>query len=439
MSSTYVIPASSAAKLLDRVKTMKRKHLRSGLPMPSVTILETFDDHVQLRDPMSVIRGNPSGVRSLTVKLARVEVDGFSAKVGDWNLIGYRSAINDRIVETGTMPLVHDPAALCCSHCETDRKRKSSYVFSKSDAIGPAVEIGSTCAAAFLGASANEAALSAMSSSASFLAALEVLASPPYAFSEDDVLEEAETVLAAANLIVARDGYVSARDARQNGTEATWRTVVRELSSYRSTGETSGLDAMDLDDYASADAIAEWCRAENAADQRRDTYFSKVVRVLENGLQEIRDVAILTSACETYRRQLATTAAKERMSDFVSGSDHVGLVGDKGYKVVSVVSIRPFQGRYGKGSVHTMIDSSANILVWFSSSADSDFEPGQSYEIQATVKSHDTCPSGRFEGARQTVLTRVAKISDLGPATFPWDEAVEPELPRSSGSSSWKL
>ena len=87
-----------------------------------------------------------------------------------------------------------------------------------------------------------------------------------------------------------------------------------------------------------------------------------------------------------------------------SNSEHVGNVGDKVEKVVTLKRISSFETHfsyYGETVyVYNFEDESGNVIVW-KSSANTDLQGGETVTIRGTIKALD-----EYKGVKQTVLTR---------------------------------
>jgi len=85
-------------------------------------------------------------------------------------------------------------------------------------------------------------------------------------------------------------------------------------------------------------------------------------------------------------------------------SCHIGEPGKRMTLKVKVTKILPKEGNYGVIYITNMLafcnkSGFADQITWFASK--NDMEPGKTYTIKCTVKSH-----GKYKGQKQTIVTR---------------------------------
>lgn len=423
MPQIFEIPLSKLDTIYKRLRRVAKKNHASGLPTPSVELLETSFRETEVKDALARLRGADRNSRTVRIATAKIEVQGFTANAGDWDVIAYRwshvvhTPAGDRVVTTsseGTPDTIAARHGLECDHCKAERKRLSSYVVQKADGSGEMLEVGASCMGAFLG-TPGHGVLSSLSDNAMLCQEISRMASEDFLLSHDDITDEIDTVLAVACSIIEREGFIPSKEA-YDGHPATWIAVYEDVRRYRTPGLDDDDLTVTLSDFMKASAILEWVAGEDIS---RSSFMMRAARVLETGIGNPGDVAVLTALAATYYRHLADNARMEVASSVKHGSVHVGIRGDRSNFVCSVNSVRSFQGRFGSGDVVSMTDGSGNLLVWFASGQSHGLEVGRTYELDATVKKHETCDRGIYEGADQTVVTRVKVVQDLGETHLP--------------------
>ncbi|MDW9478798.1 hypothetical protein GOB57_08775 [Sinorhizobium meliloti] len=421
MPHRYEIPYTKLDTILKRRRRVAKRNAASGLPVPVVEVVSRSSREFTVRDALARMRGAETNTRTIRVATAIIEVDGFSAKYGDWEVTGYRwggsrrtSAGDVRYV--GSSPEVPGPIAgrkeLECDHCRAIRNRTSSYIVERVDGTGEPLEVGATCMSSFLGTSPNDGVLAGLSDNALLLEELSRLAGSNFLESQDDILDEVDTVMAIAVSVIGREGFVSSREATAEW-PATWTTVYDEVRRYRSPDLDDDDVAVTISDFMQAGIIVEWLR-EAARDVEATPFIRRASDVLDQGISSPQDVAVLTALVGSHGRHLEQQERLARERDVARGSRHVGIEGERSSFVCAVQSIRPYQGRFGPGSVVSFTDGGGNLLLWFASGTGHGLKPGRTYEIVGTVKEHGNADRGGYRGAEQTLLSRVRVVQDLG-------------------------
>ena len=432
MSQTFTIPRSKLDTILARLRRSQKRNARNGLPSPSVKVVSEGFHEVEVRDALSRMRGGDRDYRTLRVATVSVELDGFTARAGEWEVIGYRwghvvtQPDRTRVTRIGCSEGVPDDIArrpeLCCEHCNAARERLSSCIVRKVDGTAGPLEVGSTCMSAFLADGGSPAVLAGISDNAMLLQEISEMAAANFLLSEDDIADEVETVLAVALSIIDREGFVPSREALP-GCPPTWVSVYDDVRRYRVPAEDDDSLSVNFSDFMEAGNLIAWLDGQSSSADA-SPFMSHAASVVRKGVTSKQDVAVLTALAGSYRRHLEEKARRDLLAEVTRESVHVGIKGERTNLVCAIRSVRPYAGRFGEGDVVTMTDGGGNLLLWFSSGRKHGMRAGRTYEIAATVKGHDIAERGPHAGAAQTVLTRVQPISDLGQTVDP--EAIDP-------------
>jgi hypothetical protein len=425
MPYTYEIPYSKLEDVMKRRKRVAKKNAASGLPIPVVEVRSRSERVITVRDALARMRGAETNSREVRVATAVIEVSGFTAEIGDWKVSGYRWG-GTRVTKDGKVgwaasspevpPSIAARDELECDHCRALRNRTSSYIVERVDGTAEPLEVGATCMGSFLGLPTSEKVLGGLADNALLLEEISRLAGSNFLDSSDDIMDEIDTVMAVAVNVIARDGgFLSAKEAL-DGETATWATVYEEVRRYRSGDLDESAVAVTLTDFMQAGVVTEWLRKTVAESGSTITPFlAKCADVLETGISNPQDVAVLTALVGSHSRHLAQQERLVKEQDVARGSKHVGIAGARSNFVCDVQSIRPYQGRFGPAAVVTMTDAGGNLLVWFASGRDhGGLQVGHTYEIAGTVQKHDYAVQGGYRGAEQTLLSRIKVVQDFG-------------------------
>jgi hypothetical protein len=138
----------------------------------------------------------------------------------------------------------------------------------------------------------------------------------------------------------------------------------------------------------------------NDTNRALSDYEANLALIVVNGFVTERSAGLMASLISYYERTMEreALAAKEKLSK------HVGTVGARDvFKGLTLVSTRSWEGQFGYTTLHKFISAEGNIFTWFASGLDTPFKQGETYDVKATVKKHDT-----YNGVAQTVLNRAA-------------------------------
>jgi hypothetical protein len=417
--------------------------MANGLPTPTVQVLGNSFKERQVYDALARLRGEDRNARTVRVRTVLVSVDGFTAPIGEWDIVGYRWSqtvkTQDGVMSVfGSSPEVPTEIAdrneLVCDHCLAKRNRLSSYVLSKADGTGEPLEVGATCMEAFLG-SQFAGALAGLNDNAMLYQEIARAAREDFLLSDEDVADEIDTVLAVASSIIAREGFVPSKEAFE-GRPATWKAVYEDVRRYRAPHLDDSDLTVTMSDFMVAAGIIQWAQSDEAG-PAHNQFVARFRHVLEKGITNPADIAVLTALVASHNRYLAEASTREHARETKFSSRHVGMIDERSNMIASVLSVVPYQGRYGEGDVVTMSEGGGNLLVWFASNRSHGLQVGSTFEITATVKGHDRSARGEYEGALQTVINRVSVIRDLGPTTLreraPEDSGEDMEFTRLIG------
>nr|WP_250807957.1 hypothetical protein [Neorhizobium tomejilense] len=420
MAQTFEIPLSRLETILKRHRRLTKRHKAAGLPVPTVEVLSHSFRETEVRDALARLRGEERNVRNIRVKTVKIAVDGFTAPIGEWDIIGWRwhhviRTMRDERSVLGSSPEVPKAIAerleLACDHCEAKRNRTSSYVVTKVDGTGEPLEVGASCMESFLG-SPSAGVLSGLSDNAMLYAEIARIAAEDFLLSPEDIADEVDTVLAVATSIISNQGFVPTKEACE-GNPPTWHAVYEDVRLYRAPHLDDSDLTVTMADFMTADSIIEWARSEEAGPSH-NPFISKVRQVIDNGISNPGDIAVLTALAASHRRYLAEATTRDRIAETRAGSSYVGMIDERCNMVVAVLSVIPYRGHFGEGDVITMSEGGGNLIQWFSSKRSHGLKSGSTYEITATVKKHERSTRGDYEGALQTVINRVSVVQDLG-------------------------
>lgn len=409
------IPETNLAPLRKRIHRLAVRALNLGMPCPTMTVVSGFTKQVEVPDHFGRLRGDPGATRLVSRVMAKVSIEGASPWIDDWEVVGTRHRIlmrdrKSRVIDYGQIPESKVGSTLCCDHCGTNRKRARSYFLRRRDE-GKELEVGSDCLVDFFGSGAGPRVLEGLDLVSSVVRDVAEASDPYWRHGgKAEIHEEGRLVLAVTNRVIQESGWISSSRARVCGIEATWRTVAKALELSRSEEGLRVDSPVPLAaDFLAADEAMEWFRS-----RKDDVFLAEVAEVIDRGMASSREIAVLAAGMSAYRRDIEKRASRRVEEVLSQSSSHVGTVGDRIERVVTVRKLVTVETNYGPAVLVAMNDADGNLISWFTKS-DKGLKAGHCYEIKGTVKEHARMKSGPAEGAPETRLLRVTIIAELGP------------------------
>lgn len=408
------IPRANLERLRKRTGRLAARAAGYGMPTPALVVVEEFERDLLVPDQFARLKGDASANRRVAVPMARISLEGASPWIEEWEVVGWRRAIRFakdgfRIANYGSVAGDRGCTPLHCEHCGARRKRLTTYLLRRKD-TDASVEVGSDCLGDFVGSAAGPRVIEGLDVLSSIFREF-VEASDPYwrHGARGEILEEARLVMAVANRVIQDHGWIASGHAKSTGAEPTWRRVASALELSRSE------EGMRMDspiplggDFLAADDAIEWIHAAAG-----DEFLSAVAGVIDRGLAGPRDVAVLSAGVAAFRRHLERKAAADLEMALSLASTHVGEVGDRIERTVSVRRVIPVETKFGRAALVSMNDADGNLFSWLTN-APGAMKAGHCYEIRGTVRAHAATKGGAIKGTPETRLTRVAVLSEMG-------------------------
>lgn len=357
--------------------------------------------------------GNTS-VRSTPTKVEAVEVEitGESPTLAGWSFAASvdpvedtgRNVLSKSPFFTGEIPLRYRSATQECEHCKLTRNRKGTFVLSHIE--GDFKQVGRQCLKDFLGNLDPKALLSA----AALFSQIYDLCGEAGEFEGScgsrDISYGLKSVLVIVYNLIKEYGFTSVSKAREiPGVVATKDYATAVLNPVFGVSESvkfaDKFSAGSPEALAKAEAVIEWARGLDLDDQN-DYIANLAAAFLTDGVNAKR-LGIVCSAVTAHTRHLGQLA--ERAREATKTNEHVGVVGEKIERPLTLVRLTPIEGNWGCATLCILEDAEGRSFKWFASNCPfADADLGQTLSIKGTIKSHD-----EFKGRKQTSLTR-AKI-----------------------------
>ena len=391
----YRIPVANIPTLMAKIETLSRKSVKiSGHP-----IVLTLGDIVRVQTGRDVNRQPTFTVYQYVECVAPiVRIDGWQFcatldHLSTGNVIRAVPNLNCEIPES------YRNAGPVCDHCGINRRRNDTFLI-RNESSGAWQQIGRNCLADYIGRDVTHT-----------LSLAECVASVTGAIDEDDcsggsgsvgAYIHASTYLAHVAASIRSYGWVAKKDSSDTQTStasAAATNMFRKADKY-----FTPIALIEGDFEVAAKALA-WAQALPG----RSDFEHNMLVVANQSMVEHRSTGILAYCVPGMMRatEKAFAAATKKESLGLSGSQHVGAVGDKLKNIPArLYGYNAIDGRYGTTIIYKFICDAGNIFNWFSSGGIEGLGASaatnqQRVILTGTVKNHN-----EYRDEKQTILTR---------------------------------
>jgi hypothetical protein len=421
IGQTYSIPEIHLDGLKDKLDKIKRKSKKLGLDVVEYEIGSLPVDKPFYRDPDG--RERPFGEKEAAHHLKptfyrryfTVTVYGKPPTLAGWTFVATLQHLVDdsgspmnvlRIVPgfVDQLPAKYRTSTPACDHCKLARKRKDTYVV-RNEETGEWKQIGSTCLDDFLGGADPQDI--ARSLEWIFQALADAQESEGGAGGGSDrgaALWPLSQFLTWTASVIRINGWLSRGKARDMGGTATADVVDYLFTSKSREAEEARVEyaPTEADEKTAEETIAYVRETLAEKGDERDDYEHNLYVAMTQPAVAARLSGIVASAIPFYTRAIGRKIEAEH----AKASEHFGVVGERGYFKVSVVTVIPIESMYGTSYLHKMLTPEGNMATWFAS-INPRVEIGEERVVVATVKGHED-----YKGAKQTALSRVKFLAD---------------------------
>lgn len=399
---TATLTDNALAILSGKVDELNKRAARNGLEPLTLRVL----GRNEVRDTY------PNGVDRIDYT-NDVELTGVSPRIDGWQVIA-------RIEFTDNGNLVHVAPSIGnidnkyrtidnrCDHCNTRRRRNDVIVLRNDD--GSEICVGRNCVADFI----RDADADALIDFAKLLGNLESMVNE--ACEEDMGGGEREviayplvSVLQNASIVIRKIGWVSATKAREEDVVSTKENVSALLNPPRNAialhdwekwVRKLNLVVTDFDKELAARAL-EWVRNVEPGDS---DYLHNIKLLALSDTVAHDKLGYVVSIISAYQRETNKQVERAARPESV----YYGVAGKRNRNIqAECKGLRSFDGYYGVTTMvkfEAYIDGKVAPIVWFASGDRTpDFEVGEEYTFDATVKKHEEHETY----GKQTIVNRV--------------------------------
>jgi hypothetical protein len=327
--------------------------------------------------------------------LPKLEGYKFVAKIDH---LGEGNILNVSPFYEGVIPEKYRESNSYCDHCNTNRKRNSTYLIQKED-DGSFMQVGSGCVGDFSAAVKGPMALDALWSLLSKLMFGEELPGEEKTYRGATYLS-VQRILEWAICIGETIGYVSKRQAEESYGDlisTSDQLAYVMFPKNEQDEEFRKKVRAKVPDYEQrAQAMLSWVESFEERESLSD-YEHNLLAIVNARNVEWKYRGYIASIPMAYGRHLAKLYHKDDVT-----SNHVGEVGKRETFNVKFVKETGFHTDYGYMVILTFETAEGDQLVWKTTSFDtSKAEIGNTYLLTGTVKKHS-----EFRGVKQTELNR---------------------------------
>jgi len=389
ITKTFTIDSTDLPLVKERLVKLNKKAVKLGIE--PATIINTVERLVKSK----IVDEYTGKTRVIVTPVIDVTVSATEIKFGNYTHIatldhtfGEHPIVKS--VPNEIVPEKFHTAKPFCEHCNSDRKRKTTFIF-KDDAGYK--QVGSTCLKEFFGIDPTQK-LDWFSSFNEFSNEF---------VSRTETFETNTYILSLALAIVERTGFVSSKQATDSilstsnevkfvmcppiGLKPEVYVYVREMR----------IRASELTE--NADTMISW-GIEKFSKESGD-YAHNMNIFLSAGYTTERYFGYTVSLVSAYNKDIADKIAKETVR---SDNKFLGEVGTKIAVDVIVNKVIVTENNYGTSYITIMTEKeSGNNLIWFSSNKVLD--DNDQVTLKGTIKALNV-----RDGINQTILTRCKVI-----------------------------
>jgi hypothetical protein len=298
-----------------------------------------------------------------------------------------------------------------CDHCQTKRNRKYTVILRNTE-TREYIQVGHSCLKDFFPFVSNAEAL--INYATSILSSLFTAGDDDedklWSYGGGEYAMALEHFLAATLVCIREWGWVSGRVAYEENRRSTKDMVSNLISSlpqYRDDEDNRMLDLIGSQpDRDTIDFMLAFYDDHMAEKSDKSDYEHNIYVLRQLGYITWKNYGFTASMIPFIQREQEREIAR-REAAALPLSTHTGTVGKREvFKGLKVLTAKYIETQYGCSILYIFRDDAGHIFKWFCSGtlvheSGRNAEPGDIYNLKATVKSHD-----EYNGQKQTVINR---------------------------------
>jgi len=332
-----------------------------------------------------------------------VRINGFAPSLNGWEFVAsIEFADTGNIVHAvpgHTYPERYRNINSICEHCNTDRKRKNTYILHNIN-TNEFKAVGRTCLKDFLGHPNPEDYASLLEAYADE----EYFGTAPAPGSGYESRIDIQEYLPIVAWCIEHHGWVSkSRVAEEGGCS----TADYALSLMFPLGFESQKEAEEMRKTLQpkhrelASNTISW--VENLTEtQKQNDYLYNLSVLFADRYVTKKNLGFVASAIASYQKHLEKQREIERKAQKAAISEFFGTVGKREIYELTLIDVKYWENDFGVTAFAMFEDQNGNIAVWKTQPHQiAEIETGEVIKLKGTVKDHQ-----EYKGTKQTVLSR---------------------------------
>jgi hypothetical protein len=284
-----------------------------------------------------------------------------------------------------------------CDHCGHKRKRSKVYVLKNE--FGEYKQVGSTCVADFLGHTHPETLLGRAEYMISFDSLVSEAQDEGWGGSGGPICVSIDHFVAATSVIIRKLGWLprsQAGDMEQATADCAWMICTQNDRHVQEFVRKAELHT-EQEDLDLARAAVKWA-SEIDPENAPSTYLHDLGVACRQSYVTWKLAGYTASVIQAYKRHLEQELKRKQSAK----SEHIGVIDERMTCELTIIGEKPLEpNQYGPRTMVTFVDTSGNIVKWFTGKCPKWVNVGEKVTLAFTVKKHD-----EFQGQKQTIINR---------------------------------
>jgi len=396
ITNQFEIPACNIETLEQKIKKLNRKALKLNCQPITLETIGTIE-----KTPVSNNQdlNDYYFYHNITTTYHKIQLSGISPIIAGYELIASCEAMeNGTLIKTipgKTYPEQYREL-LICEHCNSDRKRKYTFIVRHIEADTYKM-VGKSCLKDFLGHVDPQFY-------ASYLEIINISDDNEFDGIPNSAMRyDIQSYMNIVAAVIREKGFLSrSKSSELEGvlptSDIAEKIITDILGKYT-------INITDNDKKLAEDAL-NWCK--NLPEYNLNDYMYSIHLLSQERTIRTKDFGFVASIIPAYVKMIEKQIEAERkatMTKEQSISDYVGTPGEKIQIELTYVKFFHYDTMFGTTWIHKFEDNNGNIFVWKTSKALTDIKCSDSLKLKGSIKEHN-----EYKGEKQTILTR-CKIS----------------------------
>lgn len=391
---TWAIPV-----LESEIEKLNKRAARCNCPIITMRVVREFKQ---------VVGKNAIG-DDIVHLMAEVEISGDAPRINGWTLVAKLTPLGEgnlvQSAEGVELDEKYRTIEMKCDHCNTNRRRKDVFVIRNE--VGEEKVIGRNCLADFLRTNRFEGMIYWADAVGSFVGGFDEFERRHGERREQGT--PVESWLRTASVVIRKLGWLGRGAAREQGKEGTASADTVAYLEWEPDFPAGTKDKFcrrhdlyitDFDREQVTKALA-WI----AANEETGAYHHNLRLACAADRVTSQTAGLVTSLIIAYQKAMELEVKKAEYRKKAADKQWVGEIKKRMRGIeLKVLATRSYDSDWGVTTLVRFADADENSIIWWASGDRSEeFEVGETYKVDATVKKHDEHETY----GKQTVVNRV--------------------------------